>query len=49
MTSLQIAGLAGEPRQVTAETVAAFAKGLEGTLVHPDDEGFAEPSRSGTA
>ena len=42
MKSLQIAGLAGEPRQVTAETVAAFTKGLEGSLIHPDDEGFAE-------
>ena len=42
MTSLQIAALAGEPRQVSAETVDAFAKSLEGSLIHPDDDGYAD-------
>ena len=40
--TLQIVGLAGEPRQVTAETMDAFAQGLKGSLIHPDGEGYAD-------
>jgi len=42
MTALQITGLAGGPRDVAAESLDAFAHGLAGTVIHPDDEGYAD-------
>ena len=42
MTNLMINGLAGGPRQVSKEKLDAFAAGLEGSLLYPDDDGFAE-------
>jgi len=42
MTNLVINGLAGGPRQVSREKLDAFASGLEGSLLYPDDDGFAE-------
>jgi FAD/FMN-containing dehydrogenase len=42
MTPLQITGLTGDPRNVTAETLDTFAEGLDGAVIHPDDEGYAD-------
>jgi len=42
MTNLQITGLAGDPREVAPESLDIFARGLEGALIHPEDDGFAE-------
>ncbi len=42
MAQVQITGLAGDTRNVAAETLEAFAADLEGSLLYPADEGFAE-------
>jgi FAD/FMN-containing dehydrogenase len=42
MTAVQITGLAGGPRDVTAETLDALAEELDGELIHPDDDGYAD-------
>jgi FAD/FMN-containing dehydrogenase len=42
MTPLRITGLAGDGRDVAGETLDTFAAGLEGSLLYPADEGFAE-------
>jgi FAD/FMN-containing dehydrogenase len=42
MGSLQVTGLSGDQRNVSAEALDAFTGGLDGTLIHPDDEGYAE-------
>ncbi len=42
MTSVQITGLAGDPLGLTTETLDAFADDLDGTLIYPDDEGYAD-------
>jgi FAD/FMN-containing dehydrogenase len=38
----QIKGLAGETREIAADALSALAADLEGSLLYPDDEGFAE-------
>lgn len=42
VASTAIAGLAGESQDVSRETLDKFAASLEGTLLYPGDEGFAE-------
>jgi FAD/FMN-containing dehydrogenase len=42
MATLLITGLAGGARKVAGETLDTFAAGLEGSLLYPNDEGFAE-------
>ena len=42
MTAVQITGLAGAPRDVTAETLDTLAHDLDGELIHPDDDGYAD-------
>ncbi len=42
MGPLKITGLAGDTRDVAAETLDTFAAGLDGSLLYPDDEGFTE-------
>jgi len=42
MTDLQITGLAGDKRAIGRDTFASFAAGLEGSVLYPDDAGFAE-------
>ena len=45
MTHRRIAGLAGDTRDIAGEDLDTFAAGLEGSLLYPDDEGFAEAVR----
>lgn len=42
MTHLNITGLEGDTLDVPRETLDTFAAGLEGALLYPDDEHFAE-------
>src|SRR5919112_1076494 len=42
MASLPITGLAGEPVQVDESSLDAFAGDLDGQLLRPDDDGYAE-------
>jgi FAD/FMN-containing dehydrogenase len=42
MASLQITGLAGDRRDVASDTLDGFTADLEGTLVRPDDESYAD-------
>jgi FAD/FMN-containing dehydrogenase len=42
LAHIQITGVTGDPREVTAESLDIFAAGLEGSLFYPGDEGFAE-------
>lgn len=42
MTDRRITGLAGDSRDVAQENLDAFAAGLEGSVLYPDDEGFAD-------
>ena len=42
MTTLSITGLAGEARDVSDETLTTLAGNVEGSVLHPDDDGFAE-------
>ena len=42
MTDLMITGLAGDARKVARGDLDALAADLEGTVLYPDDEGFAE-------
>ncbi|MDQ3553402.1 MAG: FAD-binding oxidoreductase [Chloroflexota bacterium] len=39
---LRITGMAGDARDIARESIDAFAAGLEGSVIYPDDEGFAE-------
>lgn len=45
MTHLKITGLEGDTPDVPRETLDTFAAGLEGALLYPDDERFAEAIR----
>src|SRR5215207_2449531 len=40
--ALQITGLSGNPRDVDGQALEAFAATLDGTLIRPDDEAYAE-------
>ena len=42
MTDLKITGLAGDARDVARADLDALAADLEGSVLYPDDEGFAE-------
>ena len=42
MTTVQITGLADETREIARETLDALAADLDGALIYPDDEAFAE-------
>ena len=42
MTTLQIASLAGDARDVSDETLTSLAASLDGSVIYPDDEAFAE-------
>src|SRR6188474_2585016 len=42
MTDLMITGLAGDTREVARLDLDALAADLEGAVLYPDDEGFAE-------
>jgi FAD/FMN-containing dehydrogenase len=42
MASLSITGLSGEPVSVDDSTLDAFARDLDGALLRPDDDGYAE-------
>ncbi len=42
MTTVQITGLADETREIARETLDALAADLDGSLIYPDDEAFAE-------
>jgi FAD/FMN-containing dehydrogenase len=42
MTTLQIASLAGDARDISDEMLAALTAGLDGSVIYPDDEAFAE-------
>jgi FAD/FMN-containing dehydrogenase len=42
MTQLHVTGLAGDARAVAEETLQTFAADLEGSLLYPDDDGFAD-------
>ena len=42
MNQRQITGLAGDSRNVAKETLDAFAAGIAGTTLYPEDDGFAE-------
>ncbi len=39
---LRITGIARDVRDVARESIDTFGAGLEGSLIYPDDEGFAE-------
>lgn len=45
MAQLQLTALSGDTRTIAGETLEAFAAGLEGSLLYPKDEGFAEAIR----
>jgi FAD/FMN-containing dehydrogenase len=42
MTHVQVTGVDGGTREIAAETLDDFASVLEGSLLYPGDEGFAE-------
>ena len=42
MAALQITGLEGDKRNVDQASLDPFSAGLEGSLIYPDDEGFAD-------
>jgi FAD/FMN-containing dehydrogenase len=42
MHALQVTGLTGAPRSVDETTLATFGGDLDGTLLRPDQEGYAE-------
>jgi len=42
VANTQIAGLAGDTRNVARESLDALAASLKGSLLHPNDEGFAD-------
>ena len=42
MASLPITGLSGEPVQVDESSLDAFARDLDGQLLRPDDDGYAD-------
>ena len=42
MTSLSIAGLDGRPVSVADPTLTNFARDLDGSLLRPDDPGYAD-------
>ena len=42
VAQIQITGLGGDARDIPGETLDALAARLEGTLIFPDGEGFAE-------
>ncbi len=42
MSEIQIAGLTGDPRHVAREMLDALSARLEGSLLYPADDGFAE-------
>ena len=42
LPNLQITGAAGDPTEIGAESLDVLAAGLEGSLLYPSDEGFAE-------
>jgi FAD/FMN-containing dehydrogenase len=42
MGSLQVTGLSGDQRDVSGEALDIFTRGLDGTLIHPDDERYAD-------
>jgi FAD/FMN-containing dehydrogenase len=42
MTSLQITSLAGDARSVSDDVLASLAASLDGSLLYPDDDAFAE-------
>jgi FAD/FMN-containing dehydrogenase len=42
MAAVQITGLVGDARGVDEATLNAFSADLDGSLLHPNDEGFAE-------
>jgi FAD/FMN-containing dehydrogenase len=39
---LRITGVAGDSRDIARQTIDTFAASLEGSLIYPDDEGFAD-------
>ena len=41
MPSMQIAGVAGDTRDISAELIESLSAGLDGSLIRPEDEGFA--------
>ena len=45
MTDLKITGLAGDARDVARADLDALAADLEGSVLYPDDEGFAEATQ----
>ena len=42
MVELSVAGLDGTPRQVSRDTLASLVTGTEGSLLFPEDAGFAD-------
>jgi FAD/FMN-containing dehydrogenase len=42
MADVLITGLSGDRRAIARESIDTFAAELEGSVLHPDDEGFAE-------
>ena len=48
MTHAAITGLAGHAKDISGDALDAFAKKIDGALLHPSDDGFAEARRSGT-
>ena len=42
MTDVQITTLAGDKREIAKGTLSDFASGLDGALLYPDDQGFAQ-------
>jgi FAD/FMN-containing dehydrogenase len=42
MATVQITGTAGDTRAIATETLDVFARGLDGSLLYPGDEGFGE-------
>jgi len=42
VVDVRITGLAGTPRSIARETLDTLDAGIEGSLLYPDDDGFAE-------
>jgi FAD/FMN-containing dehydrogenase len=42
MQSLQVTGLSGDRRNVSGDVLDAFTGSLDGSVIHPDDEGYAD-------
>ena len=42
MTNVQITTLAGDRREISQQTLSDFTDRLEGSVLYPDDEGFAD-------